>query len=86
MTDLLRLPAILKRTKISRSQIYSLMKQGDFPKPIRVGKRAVRWRLTDIENWIESRPQGGSWFAEKTAPRKANSRRPAQHNRNNNEY
>lgn len=86
MTDLLRLPAILQRTKISRSQIYFLMKQGDFPKPIRVGKRAVRWRITDIENWIESRPQGGSWFAEKTVPGKSNSRRSAHHNSNNHEY
>ena len=29
---------------------------GDFPHPIRVGPRAVRWRLRDIEQWMSERP------------------------------
>ena len=40
---------------LSRSTIYKLMSQGTFPKAIRLGPRAVGWRLSDIEVWIESR-------------------------------
>ena len=40
---------------LSRSTIYKLMSQGSFPKAIRLGPRAVGWRLSDIEVWIESR-------------------------------
>jgi prophage regulatory protein len=37
---------------LSRSTIYKLMNQGLFPKAIRLGPRAVGWRISDIENWI----------------------------------
>lgn len=40
---------------LSRSTIYKLISQGTFPKAIRLGPRAVGWRLSDIEIWIESR-------------------------------
>ena len=41
---------------LSRSSIYRLMQEGEFPKPVRVGPAAVRWRASDITAWIESRP------------------------------
>ena len=28
---------------LSKSTIYDMMKRGEFPKPVRVGKRAVAW-------------------------------------------
>ena len=40
---------------LSRSTIYKLMSTGAFPRPIRLGPRAVGWRLSDIEAWIEFR-------------------------------
>jgi predicted DNA-binding transcriptional regulator AlpA len=38
--------------------------QGDFPKPIRIGPKTVRWRLRDIETYVarlagEEPPDGG---------------------------
>ena len=44
-------------TGLSRSSIYRLMKEGDFPRPVRVGPTAVRWRESDIEAWMKSRPE-----------------------------
>jgi hypothetical protein len=32
------------------------MSRGAFPKPIQLGERAVGWRDSDIEAWIETRP------------------------------
>jgi len=56
-----RLPQVLQRTALSRAHLYNLMSKGDFPKPRKIGKRAVCWRSDEVDQWIESRPEGGSW-------------------------
>lgn len=53
---LLRLPAVMEMTGLGRSTIYRMMAEGDFPKPIRLGQRAVAWPTDSIRNWITSRP------------------------------
>ena len=42
------------------SYIYELIQRDAFPKPVRVGRAAVRWRSSEIVEWIESRPRAGS--------------------------
>lgn len=32
-------------------------KSGDFPKPVRIGRRAIAWRKVDIEEWIRERSE-----------------------------
>ena len=51
----------MARTSLSRAHLYSLITSGAFPRPKRVGKRAVAWVSEDIDEWIETRPLGGSW-------------------------
>ena len=41
---------------LGRSSIYRQMQAGEFPRPVRVGPAAVRWRESDITAWLESRP------------------------------
>ena len=53
---MLRREEVQERTGLSRSAIYRLMREGDFPLPQRVGQRAVRWRESDLEAWLASRP------------------------------
>ena len=53
---LLRRREVEKITGMSRSSIYRLMQEGEFPRPVRVGSVAVRWKSSDITAWIESRP------------------------------
>ena len=53
---MLRREEVQKRTGLSRSAIYRLMREGDFPLPHRVGQRAVRWRESDLDAWLASRP------------------------------
>ena len=55
--QLLKRHAVEKRCQISRSAIYRLMRAGQFPEPIRIGPRAVRWPESEIEAWLESRPR-----------------------------
>ena len=43
-------------TGLSRSTIYRMVKTGQFPQPVRIRPKAVRWRLSDILAWMESMP------------------------------
>ncbi|AZQ69190.1 AlpA family transcriptional regulator [Silicimonas algicola] len=54
---LLRRGEVETRTGLSRSTIYAWMKQGEFPQPLKLGARAVRWRSGDISAWLESRAE-----------------------------
>jgi len=57
---ILRLPEVIKRTGTSRSSIYRLIEQGEFPKSYPIFGRAVGWSETDINQWIESKFQNES--------------------------
>ena len=51
----LRMREVIRMTGLSRSSIYSFIKDDKFPKQIKLGKRAVGWYGTDIFNWINGR-------------------------------
>jgi prophage regulatory protein len=42
--------------QLSRSTIYAAVKAGTFPPPVRIGARAVAWRVSEVEQWLEARP------------------------------
>ena len=60
MPRLLTLHDVKAITALSRSAIYALMAESRFPKPIRIGNRAVRWVEQEVLDFIASRPRGGS--------------------------
>lgn len=53
---LLRRQEVERIVGLSRSSIYRLMQDEDFPRPVRVGRSAVRWKESDVKVWLESRP------------------------------
>lgn len=50
----LRLTEVKARTGLSRSTIYLRIAEGTFPKPVRIGGRAVAWLSTEISEWIKN--------------------------------
>ena len=60
MTRLLTFREVTRMTALSRSAVYELMAGSRFPKPIRIGARAVRWVEQEVLDFIASRPRGGS--------------------------
>lgn len=54
---LLTLKDVQDKCRICRSTIYSLMREGRFPLPIRVGPRAVRWKESEIDEYLATRPR-----------------------------
>ena len=51
----LRRPAVEAATGLSRSTIYAMMDSGDFPRPIRIGRRAVAWPESAVLTWLSER-------------------------------
>ncbi|WP_369973867.1 helix-turn-helix transcriptional regulator [Pelomonas sp. KK5] len=49
------MPSVLRMTSLGRSTIYRLISEGKFPRPVRIGDRAVAWRQTDLDSWSETR-------------------------------
>ena len=62
---LLNRSQVLDRIGMKPTQLYKNMKDGLFPRPIRIGKRAVRWRETDLIAWLERCPVSTGEVGEK---------------------
>lgn len=50
---MLRLPQVVTRTGLSKPTIYRRAKNGTFPKPRKLGERAVAWLESEISDFIE---------------------------------
>ena len=44
---------VLALLSVSRSTLNRWIREGAFPRPVKLGKRAVRWRRSDIEGWLK---------------------------------
>lgn len=52
---ILRRREVERRTGLSRSTLYELIEKAKFPRPIRLGPRAVGWLASEIETWVYER-------------------------------
>jgi predicted DNA-binding transcriptional regulator AlpA len=48
-----RLPTVLALIPISKSAWWAGIKEGRFPKPVKLGLRTTAWRVEDIRTLIE---------------------------------
>ena len=56
MTDsLLRRGDVERLTGYSRAALYAAMLRGEFPRPVKIGRRAVAWPRSVVDAWIEKR-------------------------------
>jgi prophage regulatory protein len=49
---LLRLRDVMDRTGLGRSTIYRKIGAAAFPQPVSVGGASVRWRESDVRQWM----------------------------------
>jgi prophage regulatory protein len=57
---LLRLPQVKELTTLSSAGIYRLMKQGKFPKQIKIAERSSRWIESEIMDFITEKMEARS--------------------------
>ncbi|HAK1936306.1 TPA: AlpA family phage regulatory protein [Salmonella enterica] len=48
----------LRRVHRSKSWLYTRLSKGEFPKPVRVGDRAISFVESEVDDWIEKHMSG----------------------------
>ena len=51
----LRMPEVLDKIGFGESMLNEMINEGSFPKPARIGSRAVRWSENEVDEWIAAR-------------------------------
>lgn len=51
---ILRLPAVLERTGLSRSTLYRKVRAGTFPKQVAISIRCAGWRESAVSEWMRN--------------------------------
>ena len=54
---LLRIKEVCQFTALGETKLREMVDAGKFPRAKQVGPRAVRWRVSDVDAWIESLPE-----------------------------
>jgi prophage regulatory protein len=58
---LLRLPDVERIAGVKKSTVYQLMRQGQFPKCVRITRRLSAWPESAVLNWVQARiAEGGA--------------------------
>ena len=57
---MLRLPEVIDITGRSGTAIWRDERRGTFPMRIKIGSRAVAWRLSEVIEWLEERERASS--------------------------
>ena len=52
---ILRLREVVETTGLSRTTIYSLVQEGEFPRPLRLAARASGWLFSEVQSWLDGK-------------------------------
>jgi predicted DNA-binding transcriptional regulator AlpA len=51
----LRVSALAPRLGISKNTIWRLVREGKFPKPIKLSEKVTVWKACDVLAWLDSK-------------------------------
>jgi prophage regulatory protein len=51
----IRLPEVKKMTGLGKTTLYGMVKDGEFPAPVKIGGRAVAWVESEVDQWAVGR-------------------------------
>lgn len=57
---LLRMANVEAQTGLSRPTIYRKIAAGEFPQPVRLGRRCSRWSAAAVREWIQAQAAGAA--------------------------
>ena len=58
--EILRKPRVLAVIGMGNTWLHESVKRGEFPPPIKLGLKAVGWKRSDVEAWINARESKAS--------------------------
>ena len=58
--EIWRKPRVLTVIGMGNTWLHEQIKRGLFPAPLKLGTRAVGWRRSDVEAWLQSREVTGA--------------------------
>lgn len=54
---IIRIKEVLNRVGLSKSSLYSYISQGKFPRPCKIGLRAIGFMESEVNAWLEERAE-----------------------------
>lgn len=58
--DIIRMKQLVKKVGLCRATLYNMVKKNEFPRQLRIGRRATGWRRSDVLAWMEQRERSSS--------------------------
>lgn len=52
-TGFIRQAVLLKQLPFSKTTLWRNVKQGSFPKPVKLSERVTAWRAEDVHKWLQ---------------------------------
>ena len=52
---LVNFSVVKEKTGFGRSFLYREIAEGRFPRPAKIGAKASRWALSEVQSWIDAR-------------------------------
>lgn len=52
----MRLPEVIQKVGLTRQAIWQLQREDKFPKAVKLTARAIAFRYSDIQRWMDTRP------------------------------
>lgn len=62
--QLIKIHEVMSLSTLSRSCVWRLIKRNEFPKPLKITKTAIAWRLSEVKIWMDNPAQ---WREDATA-------------------
>ena len=57
ISRIMRLPEVMNTTGLGRSSIYAYVQKNVFPKPFKIGEKAIGWKADEVAAYIERRAE-----------------------------
>lgn len=57
---MIKLHAVISKVGLSKPTIYSRIREGKFPRPVKLGPKSVAWVEYEIDSWLTEKMQARS--------------------------
>lgn len=58
MNKIIRVEQVIELVQLSRTTIWRMERENQFPQRVRLGTKAMGWKEAEIESWLAQRPRG----------------------------